>query len=126
MFRKLNNEVLKMNIFKIEYFWYEGEHEEVLLGKNIEREEFERDIIKAKEFAESIMKNEIKECDYLGKGYRVNCLPEYYEQIVWFLTEKVGYILCSFEEKINYQIDDKIASKITITKVTHRIDRKGL
>ena len=95
-----------MNIFKIEYNWYEDDHEEVLLGKNVEREEFEKDLIKAKEFAESLIGIEIKEREYLGKGYRVDCLPEYYSQIVWFLTEKLGYIICSYDTKITYDIND--------------------
>jgi hypothetical protein len=30
------------NMFKIEYDWYEGDHEECLLGKNVEREELKR------------------------------------------------------------------------------------
>ena len=67
-----------MNIFKIEYNWYEGEHWEILLGKDVEAKKFEEDLIKAKEFAESLMGNEIKEGDYLGKGYMVQCLPEFY------------------------------------------------
>ena len=29
------------NIFKVEYYWYEGEHEECLLIKAVEIEEFE-------------------------------------------------------------------------------------
>lgn len=48
-----------MNIFKIEYGWYEGEHEEVLLGKGVEREEFEKDLVKGKEFAESLIDKEV-------------------------------------------------------------------
>ena len=40
----------KMNIFKIEYNWYEGEHEEILLAKDTEREQFEKDLLEAKKF----------------------------------------------------------------------------
>ena len=91
-----------MNIFKVEYYWPEDEHGETLLGKEIERKEFEKDLIKAKEFAESLIGKEIKEGEYLGKGYRLECLPEYYEQIIWFLVEKAGYIECWFDDGIIY------------------------
>ncbi len=112
-----------MNIFKIEYNWYEDDHEEVLLGKNVEREEFEEDLIKAKEFAESLIGIEIKEGEYLGKGYRVDCLPEYYSQIIWFLTEKLGYIICRYDIKITYDINDHQHKKIGIVKSVRKIEQ---
>lgn len=114
------------NIFKIEYYWPEDEHEESLLGKEVKREEFEKDIIKAKEFAESIIGKEIKEGEYLGKGYTLQCLPEYYEQIIWFFTEKLGYIICHFDKGIHYDIDDFSDKKIIITKIEKNIKRSEL
>ena len=36
-----------INIFKIEYYWPEDEHEVTLLGKNVQREEFEKDLVEA-------------------------------------------------------------------------------
>lgn len=118
--------MLKMNIFKIEYYWPEDEHEEILLGKNIEQEEFEKDLIKAKEFTESIMGKKIKEGKYLGKGYRIQCLPEYYEQIIWFLTKKLGYVTCYFDENIYYIIDDSSDKKIVISKSQKKIEQNEL
>jgi len=112
-----------MKVFKIEYSWYEGEHGETLLGKNIEREEFEKDMAKAKKFAESLIGKEIKGREYLGKGYRVECLPEYYEQIIWFLTGKLGYIECYFDDDITYQVDDSQNNKIEVTKAQRKITR---
>ena len=85
------------NIFKIEYHWYEGEHEETLLVKEIEPEKFEEDLMEAKKFAESLIGIEIKDYDYLGKGYSTECLPEFYEQILWYLTNKLGYIYCNHD-----------------------------
>lgn len=93
------------NIFKIEYNWCEGEHEETFMEKDVDKDQFERDLIKAKEFAESLMGKEVKD-NYLGKGYSVECLPEYYEQIIWFLTNKMGYIECYFDDNISYHVDD--------------------
>ncbi len=115
-----------MNIFKIEYHWHEGEYEDTLLGKNVEREEFEKDIINAKEFAESLIGKKIEEGEYLGKGYRIDCLPEYYEQIIWFLTEKLGYIICHIDEDIDYTVDDFSDKQINITKSTRKIERDEL
>lgn len=95
----------KIKIFKIEYFWPEGEHEETLIGKDVDVEEFEMDLLKAKKFAESLMGKKV-EGNYLGKGYSVECLPEFYEQILWYLTEKLGYVHCDYDEKVVYDVDD--------------------
>lgn len=106
----------ELNIFKIEYYWYEGEHEETLLVKDVEREEFEKDLLEAKEFAERLRGIKIKEGEYLGQGYRVECLPEFYKQTIWFLIEKKGYKECQFNEDISYTIDDGPNKEINITK----------
>ncbi len=115
-----------MNIFKIEYDWYEGEHEETLLVKAVEREEFEKDLVKATEFATELIGKKIEDGDYLGKGYSVECLPEYYQQTLWFLTEKLGYMVCYFDENINYSINDSFDKKIFINKFEKKIVRSEL
>lgn len=115
-----------LNIFKIEYHWHEGEYEEALLGKEAQREEFEKDLLKAKAFAESLIGKEVEEGEYLGKGYRIDCLPEYYEQIIWFLTEKLGYFVCSFDETIDYSVDDFQSKNIGITKSEKKLERREL
>jgi hypothetical protein len=114
------------NIFKIEYNWYEGEHSEVLIGKRVSIKEFEKDLIKAKQFAESLIGKKIKFGEYLGKGYRVECLPEFYAQILWYLTEKLGYIYCYYDENICYSVDDLLEKKIQITKFEKKIERKDI
>jgi|GEM_PF-1354371 len=98
------------NIFKIEYDWCEGEHEETLLCKNAKREEFEKDLVEARDFARSLLGKKVKE-NYLGKGYSVECLPEYYGQIIWFLKNKKGYGECYFDEEIYYGVDDNLDKK---------------
>lgn len=120
------NKMVKLNIFKIEYHWYEGEHRETLLAKAVEREEFEKDTIKAKEFAKSLIGKEIKKGEYLGKGYSIGCLPEYYEQIIWFLTKKLGYFICYFNERIHYSIDDPSDKKIEVTKSEQKTEQSEL
>jgi hypothetical protein len=113
-----------MNIFKIEYSWYEGEYDETLLCKNVKKEEFEKDLIKAKKFAESLMGKKIKEGEYLGKGYTIQCLPEFYEQIIWFLNTKLNYVECFYDQDINYDVKDVSNNKkIEITKVEKNIKR---
>ena len=32
----------ELNVFKVEYYWYEGEHEEIFLAKDVNGEEFEK------------------------------------------------------------------------------------
>ena len=114
------------NIFKIEYDWYEGEHDETLIGKNVEREEFEKDLVEARDFAKSLLGKKEDMGDYLGKGYSIECLPKYYEQIIWFLTEKKGYIICYFDEDINYSVDDNTNHKINLTKSEKTINNTEL
>lgn len=111
-----NTKMHEFNLFKVSYQWCEGDHKEVLLGKSISKEDFERDLIEARDFAEKLIGMEIKEGSYLGKGYRVECLPEYYEQIIWFLTEKRGYVECYNDENIEYFTEDDGSSKIYIRK----------
>ena len=114
------------NIFKIEYHWYEGEHEETLLVKEIEPEKFEEDLMEAKKFAESLIGIEIKDYDYLGKGYSTECLPEFYEQIIWFLMNKKGYFLCSFDEDTYFRVEDSSNKKISIIKLKNTIESNEL
>lgn len=105
-----------LNLFKVEYDWYEGEHEERLLGKNVDQKQFEKDLIKAKEFAESLIGKEIKNGNYLGNGYSVECLPEYYSQIIWYLTERLGYIECYIDETMTYDVDSDSSNKRIIIR----------
>lgn len=107
---------MKFNIFKIEYHWYEGEYDETFLGKNVERKEFEKDLIEAKNFAKSLVGKKIETGDYLSKGYSVECLPEYYQQIIWFLVDKKGYVECSFNEDITYNLNDDFEGNIKLSK----------
>lgn len=103
-----------------------GDHDEILLGKNVETEEFEKDLINAKKFSESLMGIEIKDGEYLGKGYRIQCLPEFYEQIIWFLTSELNYLKCYYDGNINYNIDDDSNKKIEIIKVKKKIERSEI
>jgi len=107
--------MVESNIFKIEYYWYEGEHEETFLGKDVNKDEFEKDLLEARNFAEKLKGVEIKEGEYFGRGYRVECLPEFYNQIIWFLINKKEYKECQLNEDISYAIDDS-NKEIGITK----------
>jgi len=117
----------ELNVFKVEYFWYEGEHEQIFLAKDTKMEEFEKDLLEAKNFAEKLKGIEIKEVKYLGKGYKVECLPEFYAQIIWFLIEKKEYKECYLNGDISYIIDDNQKKEIDITKkeeITKRTELK--
>jgi hypothetical protein len=119
-----------MNLFKISYNWYEGEYEDTLLGKDVTREQFEKDLLEAKLFAISLKGIHIdifadSRTPWEGNGYSVECLPEYYGQIVWFLINKKDYIECSINENITYDVDDW-ADDILIYKSTKEINRTDL
>ena len=113
----------EITLFKICYRWCEGEYRETLLGKNVIPEEFEKDITEAKKFAQSLLGRKIQHGSYLGKGYSVECLPEYYSQIIWFLIEKKRYVECSRDEHIEYYIDDgTTANPIAIEKSIRKVE----
>ena len=114
------------NIFKVQYDWYDGEHQEILVGKAVEVQQFEKDLAKAKHFAESLRGKEVKKGGYLGKGYSVECLPEFYEQILWYLIEKLGYKYCDYDADAHYDVDDGAGKNIKITKVEKRAERKEI
>lgn len=79
--------------------------------------------MEAKKFAESLIGKKILEGSYLGKGYSVGCLPEYYDQILWFLVEKKGYVECSWDENTEYYIEDgSIENPIAVEKKVKKIE----
>ena len=112
----------ELNIFKIEYDWCEGEHDETLIGKKVNTKEFEKDLVEAKKLAQALIGKEIKSGEYLGKGYRVECLPEFYEQVLWYLTEKKGYFYCYYDKDVSYGVDDNADKKINITRFRKNIE----
>ncbi len=111
------------NIFKIEYDWYEGEHEEILIGKRVTVEEFEEDLAEAKRFAEGLRGKKV-EGDYFGKGYSVECLPEFYEQILWYLTEKKEYVYCDYDHSTSYAVEDSDKKRISVIKTEKKTVRR--
>lgn len=123
---RFGDSMAEFNIFKIDYDWYEGEHYETLLGKEVSTDEFEKDLIEAKKFAISLIGKEVKR-DYLGKGYSIECLPEFYSQIIWYLTNRLKYVSCKYDDDAAYAIsDDDSKSKITVTKSEKKTERKEL
>ncbi|MDD3175713.1 MAG: hypothetical protein PHU51_04510 [Candidatus Nanoarchaeia archaeon] len=104
-----------MNIFRIKYTWYEGEEEESLLAKDITEEEFEKDLIQAKNYAQSLIGLEDDETAI--DKYSVDCLPNYYAKIIWYLINKLYYFDCAFDKRKTYFIkDDCYGKKIIISK----------
>jgi len=113
----------ELTIFKIEYSWYEGEYSKTYLAKDVDLKTFEKDLIEARNFAQSLIGKEV-EHDYLGKGYSVECRPEYYEQIIWYLINKLEYFSCSIEKDVTYDVDDDVTgNNIVINKFVKSIER---
>ena len=92
----------------------------------METKEFEKDLKKAKKFAESLVGKVIKNRNYLGKGYHVECLPEYYKQIVWFLTTRLNYVCCNINENTTYNVEDNYRKRIDISRIDKEIKLKQL
>lgn len=75
-------------------------------------------------FAEKLIGKKAKIKNYLGKGYAVECLPEYYEHIIGYLESKLGYVDCCADEDVEFDIDDNAhGNKIIVTKVNKNIIR---
>lgn len=92
-----------MNIFKINFFWWE-DYGKNLLAKDVTIDEFEKDLIQAKNYAQSLIGFEDDE-NAIEK-YSVECLPEYYDKIIWFLTKKLNYFLCNFDKDKTYYVEE--------------------
>jgi hypothetical protein len=103
-----------LNIFKVRYEWYDGDSGETLLAREATKEQFEKDLSQAKEFAENL--KGIADGPILGSGYSTECLPEYYSKIIWFLLEKKGYSECQYNESVDYYVDDHSETSIGIQK----------
>ena len=109
------------NIFKIRYEWYEDDADTSYLAKAVNGKQFEKDVTKARDFARSLLGKKIKDLKpYLGKGYSVECLPEFYMQIIWYLIEKLGYLECNIDKWTTYFVEDDYSDKITIRKRTEK------
>jgi hypothetical protein len=115
-----------MEVFKICYRWHEGEYDETHLCKEVTQGRFEQDLLEAREFAISLKGNKIRDGPYLGKGYSVECLPEFYEQIIWFLIEKKGYADCHIRTDTEYEVDDDFSKNIHLRKHVDRVDTEEL
>ena len=115
-----------ISIFKIRYEWYEGDHEEILLAKEVTKEQFEKDLTAAKDFAENLKGKENKEDSSLRRRYSIECLPDFYLQVIWFLTEKKGYKECQYDESEEYYIEDDSEKTIGIQKRTKKIEWKKI
>ena len=105
-------------IFKIVYDWYEGEHGEILVCKDVTSGEFEKDLLECRNIDQG----------KIGKGYyKVNCLPEYFEEILSQLKKK-EYFELEFNEDVSYFInDDRITGEvIELTKELNEIRREKL
>lgn len=110
-----------LNIFKIRYEWYEGDFGETLLAKDTTKEQFEKDLVEARDFAESVKGKELETGSFLGKGYSIECLPQFYAQIIWFLVKKKGYSECQYDEDEEYYVDDDSQKKIGVQKRVKKI-----
>ncbi len=109
------------NIFKIEYHWYEGEYSGTFVGKNVDKTDFEKDLIKAKKFAQNLVGKGKKK-----GGYSVDCLPEYYSTIIFYLIDKLKYIKCYIDNELSYNIDDDFDKKIEVTRHEKKIETEKL
>ncbi|MDD3175219.1 MAG: hypothetical protein PHU51_01970 [Candidatus Nanoarchaeia archaeon] len=104
-----------MNIFRIKYEWYEGEENEIFLSNNVTKEQFEKDLKESRNYVYKLINSD--------KNSSITCLPKYYEQIVWFLINKLNYVECHYDEDSIYYVDDEVGSEKIFVK---RKDRKDI
>jgi hypothetical protein len=120
--KKIKMDRNELSVFKIKYVWYEGEEYWDYLAKNVTQEQFEKDIKQARDFANSLIGKKLIKFDesHLGKGYSTECLPEFYAQIIWYLTKKKKYKECDIYKDDTYFVDEDL-SKIIISKRTKTV-----
>ena len=82
----------KLNLFKFEYSWYEGEFRSIILATEKDKDEIEKDLKQA------VKKSKIKKDS-------LDCKPNRYNAIIEFLIKK-GYILSSFIENDIYELEE--------------------
>ena len=93
----------ELNLFKLQYTWYEGEFQSYILATTKDKKGIEKDL------KEAIKK--IKNDD-------VDCLPSKYSRIIDFLIKK-GYLICNFIENPVYEVDDDMSFK-KLNKIINR------
>lgn len=115
---------MSLKLYKIEYSWCEGEHQESFVAKDIDREGFLKDLNDAVIFARSLLGKECEMGEWIGKGYSVECLPEYYEQILYYLTTEKGYVDVYYYDWYSYDVNDDNPEKIIVEEVHNTNLRK--
>ena len=108
------------NIYKLSYYWYEGEKQHYYVVSPLEMEEFEELLKKNMEKLNLIPEGDAcakrwkdaEECDH----FHLKCLPEAYYKLLDFL-ERDGCILVSYPyQDIDYQIQDDTRSTFSLSK----------
>lgn len=84
-----------LHLFKLEYSWYEGEHQSTILAAAKEQEEIEQDI---RDAANSLKTYQIEEKVRIYKS-------DAYQKIISILEQK-GYMVCYFLSDPEYYVDD--------------------
>ncbi|MEK6869095.1 MAG: hypothetical protein AABX74_02615 [Nanoarchaeota archaeon] len=84
-----------LHIFRLQYTWYEGEHDSTILATTKEKEEIEKDLKDAASLIETDVKRE-KEAVYK---------PDAYQRIIEILKQK-GYIVCYFLIDQEYYVEE--------------------
>ncbi len=100
-----------LNLFKLEYRWYEGEFESIILTTTKEEKEIEKDL---KEITRNVKIDDEKEVD---------CLPTAYRKIITEL-EKRGYSICYFITNPVYSVEDEQFMKGKKSVNKYRIHHK--
>lgn len=98
----------ELNLYKFKYYWCEGEEQTTYLAKNVNESEFLTDLAQALEFANSLRGTELETNKFFeaGKNYGVECLPEYYAQVIYYMTEKLKYYEIDQDDRVEYILDD--------------------
>ena len=95
-------------IRKIKYTWHEGDYGEAYIVYDNE-EQLEKDLVEAQDKA-----NE-------HTGYRVRCLPSFYDFIIKHLEEQ-GYIIDYYFDDTSYDVDDDMGNKVAIQRRENKVD----
>lgn len=119
------SEVSETRLFMIEYWDYEGEHEEVIISKNVTHEEFERDLNEAIQYV-----SKLDETEYNDNEPFYWCKGKIFEVVCDYLIS-MGYKSVTMSSGDTIVLDteyciDTESNSITVRKTTKFTEREDV
>lgn len=94
--------------YKLEYYWYEGEHNSIHLAKDVTEEEFIKDLQQAIQRVANLDLSDSKYDSY-------HSLPSDYREVIAEM-EELGYQAIDVDDRTTFEIDEEWGRKLLVSK----------